>query len=418
VFADAMDLAQARSRPLEAARAAIGFCDLSDWAADDAEASARVEAAFGLVPEAAERERASLLTRLAYLALRRDGERSLRLAREAVDAARRTGDAGVLQEALYALFFRIAGPDHLKERAALAEEALAAARASHLEDTTLIAMLDAACDCIAQGDLTGAREWRAQVDEVVGGEPHPVALWHVRTFDAGAAIAQGRFAAGERQRAEAERLGERIAHPYARGVARGMQVWLLRERGRHAEVLDILPPRRPVRLGPRQWVQAIIGRSLAAIGRREEALAHYGDLVARGPDAIPRNIRWQATMAELAHLCADLGDAERADAFVAVLEPVADQHGVLPLPVFYSGPLRACLARLHALAGRLHEAERCFDAALASVEALGARPAQVRVLRDHAELLAQLGESARAREAREQAQALASELAGAGNAAA
>jgi DNA-binding winged helix-turn-helix (wHTH) protein/tetratricopeptide (TPR) repeat protein len=418
VFAEAMDRAAEHGQPIQAARAAIGFCDLSDWAADDAEAATRVEAAFGQVPEAAALERAGLLTRLAYLSLRRDGERSLRLAREAVDAARRTGDAGVLQEALYALLFRLAGPDHLKERAALAEEAVAAARASRLEDTTLIAMLDVACDSIAQGDLAGAQRWRTQVSQVVGGEPHPVLLWHVRTFDAGAAIAQGRFAEGERLLAEGARLGERIGHPYARGVARGMQVWLLRERGRHAEVLDIFPPRRPVRMGPRQWVQAIIGRSLVAAGRPDEALAHYQDLVARGPSAIPRNIRWQATLAELAHLCADLGDAERADAFVEVLEPVAEQHGVLPLPIFYSGPLAACLGRLHALRGRLHEAERCFEAALASVETLGARPAQVRVLRDLAALLARIGETARAREVREQAAALAAELGGAGNAAA
>jgi tetratricopeptide (TPR) repeat protein len=97
---------------------------------------------------------------------------------------------------------------------------------------------------------------------------------------------------------------------------------------------------------------------------------------------------------------------------------VADQHGVLPLPVFYSGPLTACLARLHALRGRLREAERCFEAALASVEALGARPAQARVLDGYAALLATIGESARAREAREQAAALAREVAGPGNAAA
>jgi tetratricopeptide (TPR) repeat protein len=410
VFAAAMDLADACSRPLEAARAAIGFCDLSDWAADDAEAAARVEAAFARVPDAAERERAGLLTRLAYVSMRSDDERSLRLAREAVDAARRTGDAGVLQEALYALFFRLAGPDHLKERASLAGEALAAARAARLADPTLIAMLDMACDRIAQGDLAGARRWRAQVDEVVGGDPHPVLLWHVRTFDAGAAIAQGRLADGERLAAESARLGERIGHPYARGVARGMRVWLLRERGRHAEVLEVFEPRRPVRLGPRQWVQAIIGRSLAAAGRREEALAHYHDLVARGPAAIPRNIRWQATMAELAHLCADLLDAERADAFIEVLEPVAAQHGVLPLPIFYSGPFSACLGRLHALAGRLREAERCFEAALASVEALGARPAQARVLSDFATLLAHIGETARARETRQQAEAIAQQL--------
>jgi DNA-binding winged helix-turn-helix (wHTH) protein/tetratricopeptide (TPR) repeat protein len=407
VFAEAMDAARAQGRALEAAVAAVGFCDLADWAAEDPEAYERVADALELVPDGADALRAALLTRLAYLSMRRAMERSESLAREAVAAARQAGDILVLQEALYALFFRLAGPDHLKERATVAEEMLEAVRASRLTDTSLIAMLDMASDRVTVGDLAEATRWRDRVEPLLGAEPRPVLLWHVRTFDAGVAIAQGRFEAAERLVGESARLGQRIEHPYARGVDRALRAWLMHEQGRHEEVLEIFPPRRPVRIGPRQWVGAVIGRTLAALGRADEARLYYEDLMAAGPETIPRNIRWHGVMAELAHLCADLGDADGAESILALLEPVAEQHGVRPLAIHYVGPFTHPLARLHQQIGELRKAERLFERALESVDALGAKPARRRILVDYAELLVATGDAARAGELRAEAAALA-----------
>src|SRR5690606_27446337 len=146
---------------------------------------------------------------------------------------------------------------------------------------------------------------------------------------------------------ESQTMGRRIAHPYARGVDRSLRVWLARERGDHDQVLRLFDPKRPVRLGPVQWVTAIIARSLFARGRIEEARAHYADLVGAGVAAIPRNIRWHDTIGELALLCAELGDAPVARELVALLEPVSHHHAVLPPPLYYAGPFTRALARLH-----------------------------------------------------------------------
>ena len=63
------------------------------------------------------------------------------------------------------------------------------------------------------------------------------------------------------------------------------------ERGDDAAVLAIYDPQRPIRLGPVQFVQCVVGRALAAVGRREEAAAVFEDLIGAGAAAIPPNIR-------------------------------------------------------------------------------------------------------------------------------
>jgi tetratricopeptide (TPR) repeat protein len=275
-------------------------------------------------------------------------------------------------------------------------------------------MLDMACERVMHGDLREAQNWRARAEKAAGSAPLPSSIWHMRLLETGFHLLKGDFDAAERLAAETTRLGRRIAHPYARGVERALALWLHRERGRYDDVLRIVEPKLPVRLGPTHWVQAVTGRALAAAGRHDDARLLYEDLISVGPDRIPRNIRWNSTIAELAHLCADLGDADRADSLIALLEPVAGQHGVIPMPIFYAGPFTAALGRLHALRGELQEAIELLEDALESAEALGARPVRTRILAWQGALLVRRGESTRAGEVLAQAAELARELGMAG----
>ena len=129
-----------------------------------------------------------------------------------------------------------------------------------------------------------------------------------------------------------------------------------------------------------QWVQAFVARALAAVGRTDEARRLLDDLADGGFAAIPRNIRWHGTIVEVAHLCADLGDAARADALRPLLLPVAQEHGVLPLAICYGGPVSRCLARIAELLGESDEAHHRYEEALDACRGLGARPMQARVL--------------------------------------
>ncbi|HSJ97146.1 MAG TPA: hypothetical protein VLC53_08735, partial [Myxococcota bacterium] len=408
-FGAAIASAQALGRPLERARAAIGFCDLSEWAPVDEEARSATEAALADLPPEARVERARLLTRVAYLSARGATEQAVPIAREAVDRARAVADPAAQQDALYTLFFLLAGPDHLEERDALAREAAAVARAGGTADPTVITLLDLACDRIVAGDAEGARRWRAEAAEVAGPEPHLGRVWHLRVYDTGAALREGRFADAESGIDEVARMGQRIEHPYARGVERALRAFLARERGDDAAVLAVFDPTRPVRLGPVQFVQGVAGRALAAVGRREEAEALFADLVGPGVDAIPRNIRWYATVAEASLLAAELGDEARVKDLLALLEPRADQHAVLPL-ASYCGPIARCLARLEETLGRFDRADDLFAEAEEAAAAVGARPARAHVLIEHGRLLARRSDRRRARERLSEGVALADEL--------
>ncbi|HEY8492251.1 MAG TPA: hypothetical protein VIN04_00065 [Myxococcota bacterium] len=394
---EAHRLAGDRPRRRAAFGAAIGFCDLSEWSPIDPEAREATEAALAELPPEATAERVRLLTRVAYLAARGETEKAVPVARQAVEEARAAGDPSALQDALYTLLFLLAGPDHLGERDRLAREAETVARASGTTDPTVIALLDLACDRIAECDPEGARHWRKAAGEVAGHDPHLGRVWHLRVHDAGIALLEGRFEDAERDIEELARVGQRIEHPYARGVERALRAFLARDRGDDEEVLRIFDPTRPIRIGPVQFVQAVVGRALAACGRPAEAAAVSEDLMAGGVEGIPRNIRWAATVAETALLAAELGDQARARALLPLIEPFAARYAVLPLAT-YSGPFARCLARLEETLGRLDRADARWEEAAEIATLLGARPMQARVQVEHGRCLARRGERRRARE--------------------
>jgi hypothetical protein len=144
-------------------------------------------------------------------------------------------------------------------------------------------------------------------------------------------------------------------------------------------------------------MRAVVGRAEVALGRETEGRRLFEEVLGRGLDAIPRNVRWVSTLSELAHLCADLGDADRAAELEEPLRSVASLHCVLPVPICYGGPVTHALARLAALQGRHDDADGFYEEACASAEALGARPTQARLLAEHGALLARLGRHAAAR---------------------
>jgi DNA-binding winged helix-turn-helix (wHTH) protein len=396
VFKEAMDAARALDRPFDFARAAIGLCDLSEWAPEDEEGLAGLEAALALLPEVADAERAQLLTRIAYLSARRDPSRADHEARRATQLARAIGDPAVLQDAIYALHFLLAGPDHLDEREALGREAADSAKAT-VRDATLVTVLDGASDLLMRGDADGARRQRGLAATLAGAAPHLARAWHFTVYDAGVATLEGHLDVAERLIEEAARIGRRIEHPYARGVHRVQSAVLARERGDDARITEIFDTSLPIRQGPMQWVQFFVARTLVELDRRDEARRLYEDLACAGFEKIPRNIRWHGTIIEAANLCADLGDADRAPSLRALLLPVADMHGVMPIAICYGGPVNRCLARLAETAGDGDEALHRYDEALAACTDLGARPARARVQVESGALLLRCGQRQRGR---------------------
>jgi len=410
VFGRALEAARSLDRPQDLARAAIGLCDIAEWSVRDPVAEAALREALGRLGEGPGPARTRLLARLAYQQILEAGGRAGELARQAVARARESGDPEVLQEALYTLHFAIGGPDALEERAALVEEMVEAARAGPVLDTTVIALVDVASDRLELGDAAGARRARGEAERVAGPRPYPGMVWHLRVFDAGLALLEGRFDHARRLTEEAFWLGRRIGHPYARPCYDAHRVGLAREAGDHAEVVRRFERAVDAERGAVHYARAVVGHSLAALGRTGEARVHLEHLAAEGFAAIPRNLRWTNTLAETAHLCADLDDEDRAAALERLLAPVEHHHGVLAVPVCYGGPLAFARARLLACLGRGDEALELLEEAAEAAEAVGARPTRARIALALGSHLARRGQPAAARPWLDEARRLAAEL--------
>jgi DNA-binding winged helix-turn-helix (wHTH) protein len=381
---EAFELARALGRPREMARAAIGLLDLQEWGVRDDAARAAAEEALAALRETCVVEQARLLTRLAYLDVFRAPEDAARAARRAVELARAAGDPDALQDALYTLHFSISGPDRVAERLALAGEIETVAGASRSADRALISLVDVASDRLEVGDRAGALRLREAAQRIAGPRPHLGMRWHLEVYDAGVTLLEGRFEEGEARVETHLSVGMRAEHPYARGCANAHRAVLARERGDAAALLQVLTPALRAREGPGHWVQAMVARAELATGRAHEARARLELLAANDFRDIPRNGRWAATLIEIAHLCADLGDAGKAPALAALLTPHSHHHAILPVAICYGGPASFALARLAKLRGLRREARELYGEALAACDGMGAAKMRARIEREAA----------------------------------
>jgi tetratricopeptide (TPR) repeat protein len=274
----------------------------------------------------------------------------------------------------------------------------------------VIAILDVACDRLELSDPAGAARLRREADTTAGEPPHPYTIWHRRVYDTGLALMEGRLAEVEGRVEEALELGRRIEHPYARGCANAHLAELHSSLDAHEQVLAAFDPVIDARQGPIDWVRTRVARSRLALGRRSEALSLYEPVVAEGPGSIRRNLRWMATMVEIAHCCADLEDSERASAWIDALLPFEAHHGVMPMVICYGGPVPWALARLHEIRGRADDADDLYREALASATEMGARPVEARIRLGHGRLLRRRRQRGAAREQLSAAAALAADL--------
>ncbi len=383
---EAAALAASLGRDADLVRAAVTYCDLSEWSPSDPEAEALLRSALERCRADDAHARARLLTRIAYRQIRVDGALAAATARPALALARETGDPLLVQEAAYVLSFALAGPDHLAERAALRDEIERSMAATPQRETGLIALLDLACDQLMLGNADEARELRRRAGTLAGDSPHFGMRWHLLTYDAGFAALEGRLAESEQIALEALAAGLRARHPFAQGCYDIQSVAVGCERGDPSAALDRFGPfteREGASWGvPIHWLIATVARARLHAGDREGAEALWQRLAEPGFAAVPRNIRWTRSIAEIAHLCAEIGASGAAGELIALIEPRADQHACVPIPVAYAGPLRQALGRLYELVGNRERAAEVFALALQDAARVGARAARARLLLD------------------------------------
>lgn len=409
----AMDLARTVDAPLEFARAAVAFCELSEWSPEDPDAERALHAALEMLGDTPGVERARAMVRLGYLDARSKRPEVEEHGRASLAAARETGDGDTIQEALFTLMYILAGPDRLDERAALASELETLAPRSGDRDPALVALIDSACDALTEGNAEAAAARRKRAAAICGGRPHRALAWHLAVYDAGVGLMEGRIDEGLAHSDAAVEIGRRISHPFANACWVGFAAEGHRWRGRADESLRLLERGIESTTGPSRWLAGISGRSHLALGNRARAAELLGGLSTQPFASLPRDIRWMNSMLETAQLCIALADTERARELLPVLAPYADLHGVFCVPVNYGGPLAGALAGLEHLLGNQGVALEHARNAVASTVALGARPVEMRQRRALAVLLDDQGGDANREEAahqRAQADRIAQEL--------
>ena len=381
-FLQAAELARRDRNGPALARAALGLHAIGSraWWPPDELVTVLSEALAGLSGEHAGaghrgegcplrlRVMASLARVLAWHGL--DMSRAQAMAGEAVAAARKAGDQGLVATCVLAQHNASWQPGTAARRYELATEAIGLARDAADRELLLEARLLAATDLMELGDPA----FRAELDEflrLAGTVSQPRLRYAALVRRATLALLAGRFAEAQRQIDQAALLGEECGEPGA-GDVRNDQTWdLLSAQGRLGELAGVLPEMFP---DPEsRQARGLRALALLAAGSRAEA----AEMVAPALEELappPENHQWLLGVAFGAELAAAFGPRPVAEHLYEALAPYADQTVVSGAAVTFRGAVAHHLGVLAAVLGRTGEALAHLGNAIAVHERLGALP--------------------------------------------
>ena len=410
-FDEAAELARGHDAPEALARAVLGAGGrLYMPTARDTAYVGRLEAALAALGEADGPLRARLLARLAeHLALADTGDRAARLGAEAVAMARRTGDAGALAAALLGRHAALLDIDHVDERLAVIDEALAVAERLEAGELVALALHWRIYDLVELGEIEAARRAHIRL-EALAHELHQPLYSHAALAWRGVSFhLAGRFEEAERVARESLRVAEAAGAPEARAFFLTQLFAVRREQGRVAELAEPLErlARGPGPVGV-SW-RATLPFILVEAGEPERARVAYEAVAAGDFRALPGSLFRLTGLICLAETCAALGDAAGAEALHARLEPHANRLVQTGFSGCW-GSVRRFLGLLTVTAGRPDEARAHFEAALERHLELEAPALVARTRCDLGELLLSLGEREAGLELLAAARAAAAEL--------
>ncbi len=382
-------------------RAALGMQNRDETGRVDAEGVALLEEALALVGLENTSVRARLLGMLAKSLYFGDSqERSIELARQAVEVARSSQDAAALASVLRDLSFVLSGPDESRERARTLREIGALARTSHDRELHCYLWRERVRARLERGERKSL-EQAIEAHERLGAElRQPYFVWYAHEHRAMLALLRGELARAETLSNEALRYGARIQPDLAfqwNGVRRCI---LLRELGRGEELVE--PLRKIIGAFP----GVITWRAVAALldldaGRLDRARDAVRSLVSHELSAIPRNTNWLITLAILGELCGSLGDADLAAPLYPALLAHADRHVAIGLSIASYGSVARYLGLVAKAIGDLDAAAEHLAHAVESNESAGALAWAAHVRQELAEALLARGASGDRRQALE-----------------
>jgi class 3 adenylate cyclase len=276
--------------------------------------------------------------------------------------ARGVNDPHTLIVALWGRWLSLRNPDSLEQRLADTSEMIAVAESAGERDFALEARYFRVADLLEAGDIVGAdvehREYLTAETELRDRFRRGLLLEGMR------ALMDGRLDESETLAKQAFVAGQQSGRPLAPNsflIQHGMTLW---ERGRFGELESTVRgfiAQNPLIVFARCALQLILLQE----GRPDDARAEFERLAEGEFRLVQRDWNWLPSMFVLADVCADLGDAQRAEVLHRLLAPYASRNATLG-NVYTYGSVAYALGRLAAVLGRSGDAEAHFDAALAA----------------------------------------------------
>jgi hypothetical protein len=414
-LAGAAALARGLGDPTRLARAALALAaPYAEAGFGDELRAGLLEEALAALPEEDNALRASVLARLApELFWRHDFARADEVSDAAVEMARRSGDVGVLAEALDCRHYALMRPETLGQRLALADELVRLADATGAVRRQLRGRLWRIHDHLELGDLAAVDSEIDRHARLATAVRQPGHLWVTAYLRAMRAVLEGRLDEARRLAEEAFEIGRRAGIADAAAVYYPAQLYpMVRHQGGGEELEkpvaalaelygDLIPGMRALLAGVHQ-----------VLGRETDARGGYERLATAGFD-LPRDHNWLAHLWVLVDLCSAFGDSARAHLLYDLLLPYRGRFVVAGFAGACAGPVDFALARAAALMSRYEEAQEHFEAALQLNARIGARAYGAETTTEYASMLLDRGgrdDRERARELLQAAAATAAEL--------
>lgn len=338
--------------------------------------------------------------------------RRVAAAEESLAIARRLGDDALLAEAIFAAHSALWDPAHIARRLELAAEGIGVAQRAGDQSMLSRAYIAKLTDTFEIGSLDEHAATLPLARAAAERARHPWAAWMVRIAEAALPLKDGRFDEADRRIADALAFGQASVGGQSSVVVWGGQIGDLRHlQGRLAEFEPIA--RASVAQYPDLPVyRVLLAFTLSELDQLDEAVAILRELAQDGFASIARNSTYLIAVYLAAEVCAIVRDQAIAARLYELMLPYADLN-VTSANAVCVGSAQRTLGMMAAVLGRLDDAERHFEAAVAFDRRIEAPPWIAHSLYNYARMLIERdapGDRARALTMLQEALSIAQDL--------
>jgi class 3 adenylate cyclase/DNA polymerase III delta prime subunit len=300
--------------------------------------------------------------------------RALACFEEALEVARRVGDPGHLMEASLALIFGLWRPEDLERRSVVAEEVLRFAEQDGQADKVIMARAQRFNHFFVLGDLEACRREQRLSEELISRSQNARAIYWHHLHRASLKLVEGDLVAGEQLAGAALAFGSRVWADVALQMYGAQLAFLRYFQGRLDELLGVLEA--GAKQHPQPAWRAGAAWANACLAHREAARTYLDAFAADDYAAMPADGNWPAGISLLASAAHEIDATDLAPRLYELLSPYAEIQIMAGAAASPRGPGHYTLGQLAQTMGRLDDAVRHLERALALCRAWGLQPFQ------------------------------------------